>query len=765
MLASPRADAAPVSADVRLESDLPPADWPANGPIELQLHDLPHASSTLEWWYVNCHVATSEGRELSLFAAFFRQLVGTDENGVSRYAHSVTWAICEPAAAAYESSVVVDSLAPELGLLKLQAGAGPSDPRLSNALREVLERGRIPGPTRLFEGRARVSEHELCFEVEGNRFSKLPSGDYQLELHDPSQAMGCALTFRPLKPAVRFGGDGVVNGVADEKMFYYFIPRCDVTGELFSGGKRSTLVAGSGWYDHEFGVAPRRRPALRAVKGPLPQTSWRWVSLQLDDGSDVSVYIITRGDQVLDNWAVITDPSGRPRAFSGAELRPLKTWRSTRSFVEYPIAWTLEVPRAELSLRIEAVFADQEVLTIIADPGFWEGRVDTSGKLRGASVSGRGWAECKGFRYEDMDGFLSAVGKEVRACLARVLPLDPAEADLAAWAGRRESSRAHDAVRGVDAQLLTDHLARPIREMTDRGGKAWRSYAALACIDVVGGDSRKFHHWLAMPELLHVGSLIVDDVEDQSRIRRGGPACHVTFGEACAINAGSAAYFLAEPPVERDSLPLADKLRIYQLYFEAMRAGHAGQALDLGGCSRLASEAARTGHSDALESHVLAVHRFKTAIPAGSLARIGAVLGGGTTEQVEALGVFFEALGLAFQITDDVLNLRGFEDNLKERGEDIRQGKVTLPVAKGFRRLPPEQRQWLWETLQARPQDARVVELVIERLEGVGAIEACVSSARALVEQSWAKLDPLLPDSQYKLIFRAFSAFILERHY
>jgi geranylgeranyl pyrophosphate synthase len=141
------------------------------------------------------------------------------------------------------------------------------------------------------------------------------------------------------------------------------------------------------------------------------------------------------------------------------------------------------------------------------------------------------------------------------------------------------------------------------------------------------------------------------------------------------------------------------------------------------------------------------------------------VLGGGTSEQVEALGEFFEALGLAFQIMDDVLNLRGFENGLKERGEDIRQGKVTLPIAKALGRLPAEERSQLWDTLQSQPQEPQVIEAMIARIEAAGALDACVSSARELVNRSWAELDALLPESQYKLTFRAFSAFILERHY
>src|SRR6185295_4495098 len=105
------------------------------------------------------------------------------------------------------------------------------------------------------------------------------------------------------------------------------------------------------------------------------------------------------------------------------------------------------------------------------------------------------------------------------------------------------------------------------------------------------------------------------------------------------------------------ALSPAAKLRIYDLYFEVMRAGHAGQALDLDGLAAGMATCVRTGDSDLLEKRVLATHRLKAGVPAGCLARMGAVAGGGTDAQIDAVGGFFEALGLAFQIIDDVLNL------------------------------------------------------------------------------------------------------------
>jgi geranylgeranyl pyrophosphate synthase/predicted secreted hydrolase len=747
-----------------------PSDWPGPGPIDLDVHDLPHASSTLEWWYVNTHVRTESGRDLSLFAAFFRQARAKNQKtGEFEYVHSITWALSDPENGAYHPRVGVDSSAPAFGLAKLDAGIGFDDERIRRALREVLERGNIPGPTRIFSTEPRVAKEELALEYGVDRLEKRADGSYELNLNDPVSGVAATLTFAPQKPPTRYGNDGVVHGVADELMFYYFIPRCAVSGSITQAGVTERVVEGSGWYDHEFGFVPKPQVApVPAEKPRGSETSWRWLSLQLDGGTDVSVFIIRGSDgEILDNWTIVSDADGRRHEFKDARIETLATWRSTRSFIEYPTRFRLTSRTAGLSVEIEAAFNDQEVLTVISDPGFWEGRVSVRGLLDDRRVVGKGWLECKGYRFRDLGAFFNAVGAEVRERVASQLSTSPTAAQLSSFVMRGDGSRTDTGryVDGVDSAELVDSLIRPIREIVDRGGKGWRSYAALACIDVVGGDSRKFLRWLALPEMLHVGSLIVDDVEDDSAIRRGEPSCHVLHGVPIAINAGTAAYFLGEPPVLDEDLPAEQKLRIYRLYFDAMRAGHAGQAIDLKSAHVLASRVAETGDARELEARVLALHRLKTAVPAGMLARMGAILGGGSERQIEELGTFFESVGLAFQIMDDVLNLRGFEGDLKVKGEDIRQGKLTLPVVKALGLLPRERRVRLWEMLRAQPSaETQVVEM-IDEIERVGALMACVDLARDLVESAWAKLDPVLEDSQFKVMFRAFGWYVLDRHY
>lgn len=744
-------------------------DWPEPGPIDLGVHDLPHDSSTLEWWYVNCHLELEDGRELAIFAAFFRQLASDPRtSGPRLYTHSVAYGVSLPDRERYSSKVAVDHNAPEVGLKNLDSGVKQDDERVERAYREVLRRGKIPGPTRMFRGAPSVGRDRLALDFDGDRFEKVADGSYALRLQDEQNGFEGQLRFVLEKPASRYGDDGIVHGVSGEQMFYYFVPRARVTGQVVLDGERLGVRRGSGWYDHEFGFVPppplEPSGVARAARG---ETCWRWLALQLDGRRDVSAFFITRRStgEVLDNWVMLSDEQGRASVCAGATLETLESWRSARTFIEYPVALRLRSAEAGLDLQVRATFPDQEIITVISDPAFWEGTVRVEGRLRGKAVTGRGWLECKGFGHGSLDEFYSAVGREVRARVARLLPLEPSSAAASHWLVRGDSAAQAREELALDGGRLARNLVWPIRDIADRGGKGWRSYAALACIDVVGGDSRRFLHWLAMPEIVHVGSLIVDDVEDESTLRRGGPAAHLLHGLPRAVNAGTAAYFLAEPPIDQDDLPAEKKLRIYRLYFDALRAGHAGQALDLEDPTGLAEEALSSGRTEQLDRHVVMVHRLKTAIPAAMFARAGALLGGGTEREVEALGAYFEAVGLAFQIVDDVLNVRGYERNLKQRGEDISQGKLTLPVALALAALPWPSSTWLWQTVASRPTDPELVERVARLLEECGALEACMARARGLVEEAWSCLDSVLHESQFKLMFRAFGWYVLERHY
>jgi len=737
-----------------------PADWPSAGPIDLAMHDRPHASSMMEWWYVNTHLTAADGRRFSLFASFFR--VDVTEEGASdrAFAHFLTWALVDIDTGRFFPHTLLDPRAPDLALSDLDNGRGPRDDRLARALREVVARGRVPLPDRLLARAAQVNLTRLDLDYDGNRFTKRDDGSYDIELTGTGAREGCRLRFTLAKPVVRHGDDGVVRGVSGEEMFYYFSPRCRVDGSVMVDGA-SIAATGTGWYDHEFGEAGATRSSADD-----PKVGWNWLAVQLDNGCEISAYDLFEREDASHSrgrWVIVVDPAGERHAYRDFTLHARGSWTSTKTFNEYPTRYELRVPAAGLSLDVAVAMPGQEILTVISAPAFWEGVVTAAGTMNGVPVTGPGFVERSGVSVVDStDDFFASVGRETRRAIDVLLP-DPLPAEQALWLIGGERRRHF--LDGVDLEQYSRTVLRPIREIILRGGKAWRSYGVLACMDLVGGDSQPFAHWLALPELLHVGSLIIDDVQDGSEVRRGGPACHKMYGDALAINAGCASYFLAQIPVGASGLPPAMLVRIYEAYFESVRAAHAGQAIDIDGLAGLLPDVVDTGDATWLERRVLATHRLKSAAPAGALARMATLIGGGTDEQSEGVGSLFESFGVAFQIIDDVLNLRGFEQDRKSRGEDITAGKITAPIAKAMGRLSRDERRTLVSILASKPADPAVIREAVLLVDGCGALDACELEARELVESAWTLLDPLVPDSQFKIRLRAFGWFVLDRYY
>lgn len=766
-----------------------PDDWPAlEGEIDLNVHDLPHESSSTEWWYLNCHVQTESGKPLSAFASFFRS---SDREGAYRrkergeeektsHAHSLTWAIIDPAEKKYYADPIVDKNAPYIFAKALDEKEYQVDPRIEKALREVLAKDRIPGPDRIFDADIVVAENTLDLDYGGNTLVKDAHGNYLMSATNPNTGCSFDLKFVPKKKPIRQGTNGIVAiGRHQEDMFYYFIPRCDVTGTVTIQGK-TEKVHGNGWYDHEFGGVsylyrlkkgeqiPEKKVSEPAEKKKsVNDYAWNWLSAQLDDGTDLTATILINPEdnKVIENYAILVGPDSTRTYHSDMVWEASDEWTSTKTIKNYPTHWKLRVPSANLELDLKAAFKHQEFMTLISKSSFWEGRMNVTGTYKGKHVKGPGFVERSGFdAIGSLDVFFKRVSNKVRGLIADLLPMNPNYTTVRDLMANKDFEHFMD---GVDTEVFGKTMIQPLREIVDRGGKSWRSFALVLCIDAVGGDSTPYENWLAMPEIMHAGSLIVDDIQDESETRRGGKTAHEIYGTPIAINAGTAAYFLGlhilmtKSPVKTLEL----KLRFYEYYILCLRAAHAGQAFDIYGLNHKVEQYINEGRAKELERSVVCTHRLKSAAPAGLLARMGALAGDAAPEVVEKIGLYFESIGIAFQIIDDVLNLRGFKGNGKTRGEDLAQGKMTHPVSLAMAMLPKEKALKVWNEIASKPQDQREIERLIDILEDVGAIEASVTQARDIVNNAWKELDDTIPDNFSKLLLRAFGMYVLDRHY
>jgi geranylgeranyl diphosphate synthase type II len=240
------------------------------------------------------------------------------------------------------------------------------------------------------------------------------------------------------------------------------------------------------------------------------------------------------------------------------------------------------------------------------------------------------------------------------------------------------------------------------------GGKRIRPVLALASFEACGGDAKKIIPQAAALELIHTYSLIHDDLPamDNDDLRRGKPTNHKMFGEAMAILAGDAllteAFMMMtetnpplppftkvgnkniEPPFYKGSVSgfsgerIKPSLLLKALREVALASGHngmvGGQAQDI-----ISEDAEPDG--EILEF----IHLHKTAALIKSSVRIGTILAGSRKKQLQALTIYGENTGLAFQIIDDVLDVEGTPEELgKSVGSDSRKKKMTYPSLYGI---------------------------------------------------------------------------------
>ncbi len=300
------------------------------------------------------------------------------------------------------------------------------------------------------------------------------------------------------------------------------------------------------------------------------------------------------------------------------------------------------------------------------------------------------------------------------------------------------------------------YLYGPLAQFSANAGKRHRPLICLLACEAVGGDPDRARASAAAVEHFHTAALIHDDLEDSSLTRRGEPCLHMREGDGLAINAGDLALSLVTGAVVDDpALDDATKLRVLKELVDMTTRTIEGQALDIGW--------ARDDRFDLTVDDYLVMANHKTAYYSGAVPlAVGAIIGGGTEAQVEALRAFGMAAGLAFQIQDDVLNLVGKKESVgKDFRSDITEGKRTLVAIHALQHSPERDR--LLEILSARETDEGVLAEAVEIMEAAGSISHANDYARDLVVGAQRELDAELPKSKAKGLLLSMADFFVKR--
>ncbi|WP_226041274.1 polyprenyl synthetase family protein [Natrinema sp. DC36] len=304
-------------------------------------------------------------------------------------------------------------------------------------------------------------------------------------------------------------------------------------------------------------------------------------------------------------------------------------------------------------------------------------------------------------------------------------------------------------------------LATPLWDLLDRGGKRWRAILFLVFVEGFGEDPAEYLPYACIPEILHNGTIIVDDVEDGATIRRGERALHRLYGRDIALNAGNAMYFLPLKVISRNpaDLPADRRLAAYEMLMDELNRTHLGQGMDI--CWHNERDV-RINTAQYLE-----MCACKTGCLGRIVARLAAIITNQPDDVEEAIAEYAELTAIAFQIGDDILDV---EHSLgragafgKEFGNDIREGKKTLMVIHAIEASEPERARRLQAILEADDNTDEEILEALEILEAAGSIEYARERALELAADARAAIDGVDFDAETTRKLEEFTEFVIER--
>jgi octaprenyl-diphosphate synthase len=280
------------------------------------------------------------------------------------------------------------------------------------------------------------------------------------------------------------------------------------------------------------------------------------------------------------------------------------------------------------------------------------------------------------------------------------------------------------------------------------GGKRLRPALLLMAAGASGHRGRNAHELAAVVEFIHTATLLHDDVVDESELRRGRETANAAFGNAASVLVGDFLYSRAF-----QMMVTVQSMRVMEVLAEATNTIAEGEVLQL-----------LNAHNPEIgEEQYLEVIRRKTAKLFEAAARLGAILGGVSSELEEGFAAYGMHLGTAFQLIDDVLDYSGdHTETGKNLGDDLSEGKPTLPLIHVMRNGSAEQAALVRRAIEQGGREE--FRAVLDAIRGTGALE--VARAQAQREsQSACSAIAGVADSKYRQALLDLAAFAVERNF
>lgn len=291
-------------------------------------------------------------------------------------------------------------------------------------------------------------------------------------------------------------------------------------------------------------------------------------------------------------------------------------------------------------------------------------------------------------------------------------------------------------------------ISEVARHLIEAGGKRLRPMLTLAAAELCGYDDDLDVHLAATVEFIHTATLLHDDVVDESAQRRGRPTANLLWDNKSSVLVGdyllSRAFQLMVEP---------GSLRVLDILANTSATISEGEVLQLSAARDISTS----------EEIYLKVVRGKTAALFSAATEVGGVIAGGSDEQIRALFDYGDALGIAFQIVDDLLDYHGDSTATgKNIGDDFRERKLTLPVIKAISQATAEEHAFWKRTIEKGQQQDGDLDRALSILQAHGALERTRQDALAWAGKSKSALD-VMPKHPVRDMLQDLSDYVVAR--
>jgi geranylgeranyl pyrophosphate synthase len=354
----------------------------------------------------------------------------------------------------------------------------------------------------------------------------------------------------------------------------------------------------------------------------------------------------------------------------------------------------------------------------------------------------------------DVEKFLEETALKIDRTIEKYLPK--------AFSKTSETFKTMAPEYAYNIETLNKAIADPIWEFLGRGGKRWRPALFLLVCEALGKNSDDFLDFAIIPEVIHNGTLMIDDIEDSSELRRGKPCTYRIYGLDIAINAGNSMYNLPLLSLlkHKQDIPVSKLLKVFEIYTQEMINLSFGQAMDIA-WHRGLSNADEIGEKDYLQ-----MCAYKTGTLARMSAKMAAVLADADAELTDKLGHFAESIGIAFQMRDDVLDLssKAFQEKKGGQGQDITEGKRSLVVIHTLQVADSQDKKRLIQILNMHSSNQEIRDEAIAIMDRYGSMDYVKKTANRMVKESWEEAEKCLTNREGKEKLKAFAEFLIERN-